>query len=285
MTYSTRHILFFAFLLSMLQMSASAQTPMDEAIRTADIMPSLPGCPPKMIDECSKQKLIEFINANIRTPESAKTQGAGGLVMVEFVIEKNGKIGEVKALHDPGYGLGEEAVRVIKLMNDKKMCWEPAREKGKKVAYRYMAPVKFNLSAPVRELPKKTAEDGKTSSTTNVYDVVDVMPQFAGCDQHASDTIDCTFMSILRHIKTNLKYPEEARTMMIQGPVVVDFVIDSSGKVTYPLVTKGLGHGTDEEALRVVALMPAWTPGVLDGKHVAVKMTIPILFQIPKEKN
>ncbi|MEP6646034.1 MAG: energy transducer TonB [Saprospiraceae bacterium] len=285
MTFSGRHTLLFAFLLSLVHFAASAQTPMNEAVRTADLMPSLPGCEPKMIDECSKSKLTAFINSNIKTPEAAKAQGAGGLVMVEFVVEKNGKIGEVKALHDPGFGLGDEAVRVIKSMNDKKMTWIPARDKGKKVAYRYMTPVAFNLSAPPKELPKKAPVADKGSGSPKIYDVVDVMPQYAGCAQHANDTIDCTFMSMLKHIQTNLKYPEEARTMMIQGPVVVDFVIDSSGKVTAPVVTSGLGHGTDEEALRVVSLMPAWTPGVLEGKHVAVKMTMPILFQIPKEKN
>lgn len=283
MPFSIRFYLLTFFSLVALHISISAQTPMDEAVRSADIMPSLPGCEPKMIDMCTQEKLAAFIAANIKLPDAAKTQGAGGLVMVEFVVEKNGKIGEVKTLHDPGYGLGGEAVRVIKLMNEKKMEWAAAREKGKKVAYRYITPVPFNMAAPVKELPKKTAEV-ESSATPMIYDVVDVMPSFEGCDQHSKDTIDCTFMKMLKHVQTNLKYPEEALSLRAQGPVVVEFVIDSSGHVIDPVVKTGLGHGTDEEALRVVSMMPAWTPGVLEGKHVAVRMTMPILFQLPKEK-
>lgn len=284
MTFSNRHTLLFAFILCLTHFAVSAQTPMKEAVRSADIMPALPGCEPKMIDPCSQSKLEEFIAQNIHIPEAAIAQGAGGLVMVEFVIEKNGKIGEVNTLHDPGFGLGGEAIRVIKLMNEKKMVWLPAREKGKKVAFRYITPVPFNLSAPPKEMPKKVVETEK-STEPKIYDVVDVMPSYEGCVQNETDTIDCTFMKMLNHIKTNLKYPEEALSLRAEGPVVVDFVIDSLGHVVNPVVMKGMGHGCDEEAIRVVSLMPAWTPGVLEGKHVAVRMTIPILFQIPKEKN
>ena len=284
MTYLTRNTFFLAFIICAMHISLSAQTPIAEAVRSADLMPSLPGCEPKMIDECSQAKLAEFFAANIRIPEAAKNQGAGGLVMVEFVVEKNGKIGEVRTLHDPGFGLGEEAIRVVKLMNDKKMVWSAAREKGKKVAYRYITPVPFHMSAPPKELPKKMTEPENVSAP-KIYDVVDVRPQFAGCVRSETDTMDCTFMKMLSHIQTNLKYPEEAMALRVTGPVVVDFVVDSSGHVTDPIVKKGLGHGTDEEALRVISLMPTWTPGLVNGKHVAVRMTIPILFQIPKEKD
>ncbi|HZV70422.1 MAG TPA: energy transducer TonB [Saprospiraceae bacterium] len=283
MTYLTRNSFLLALMICALHISLSAQTPIDEAVRSADLMPSLPGCEPKMIDECSQAKLAEFLAANIVIPEGAKTQGAGGLVMVEFVVEKNGKIGEVRTLHDPGFGLGEEAIRVVKLMNDKKIVWSAAREKGKKVAYRYITPVPFHMSAPPRELPKKMLEPEKVYSP-KIYDVVDVRPQFAGCVRSEADTVDCTFMKMLNHIQTNLKYPEEALSLRVTGPVVVDFIVDSSGHVTAPVVKKSLGHGTDEEALRVISLMPAWTPGMVEGRPVAVRMTIPILFQIPKEK-
>jgi hypothetical protein len=93
--------------------------------------------------DCTKLKLASFISSNLVLPSKAKAEGAGGLVAVEFVIEKNGEIGEVKALHDPGFGLGDEATRVVKLMVEKDIKWIPARKDGKKVPFRYMVPVPF----------------------------------------------------------------------------------------------------------------------------------------------
>jgi len=280
MTFSSKYTLIIIFILCLTHISISAQTPIDEALRSTDISAAWSGCDPKMTD-CTKSKLAEFISANIKIPAEATAQGAGGVVMIEFVVEKNGKIGEVKTLHDPGYGLGDEAIRVVKLMSAQKIIWTPAREKGKKVPYRYITPVPFNLSALPKELP--TMQTEKTSMP-RVYDVVEVMPRYAGCEQNIVDSIDCTFMQMIKHIQTNLQYPQEALSIKAQGPVVVDFVIDSTGRVTDPVVTRGLGYGCDAEAIRVISLMPNWIPGMQDGKPVAVKMTIPIMFQIPKKK-
>src|SRR4030095_11737321 len=281
MNFSYRSTLLFSFILVLSYALPYAQTPMSEAFRTTDITPAWPGCDPTMPD-CTKAKLSEFISANIKTPAEATNQGAGGVVMVEFVVEKNGAIGEVRTLHDPGFGLGAEAIRVINLMNEKKIKWLPAKDEGKKVPYRYITPVSFSLAAPPKALPTVAAVP---VVIPDVYEVAEVMPRYAGCDQVTNDTVDCTFMKMLKHIQTNLQYPADALTNKIQGPVVVDFVIDSSGHVVNAVVPKGLGHGCDEEAVRVISIMPVWIPGMQDGKHVAVKMTVPILFQLPKEKN
>ena len=83
-------------------------------------------------------------------------------------------------------------------------------------------------------------------------------------------------------IKANLKYPEEAQKNKVQGQVVVEFVIDTNGAVINPVIKKGIGSGCDEEALRVVSLMPAWIPGKQDGQNVKVRMILPVVFQISK---
>lgn len=258
----------------------SAQTTLDEAVRKADLNPAWPGCEPKMTD-CTKSRLAEFINANLQIPPAAKAEGAGGVVMMEFVVEKNGSIGEIKPIHDPGLGLGDEAKRVIQLMSTKKIKWIPAIEDGKKVPFRYTVPVSFNLDNPAPAKPKpvevpKMPKDG-------IYDVAEVMPSFAGCEQAVKDSIDCTFTKVVSHIKSNLKYPEEAIKSKVQGQVVTEFVIDTNGHIINPVVKKGIGSGCDEEALRVLALMPAWNPGKQDGQPVKVRMILPFLFQLPKE--
>ena len=112
MKISIIHIVLLAVLLSASNTLLTAQTPLEEAVRKADVPPAWPGCDPKMSD-CTKSRMADFIAANLQIPAEAKAQGAGGVVMMEFVVEKTGSIGEIKALHDPGLGLGTEATRAV----------------------------------------------------------------------------------------------------------------------------------------------------------------------------
>jgi TonB family protein len=277
MNLSFRHFL-YSIAISFFSFAISAQTPILEAARVAEVEPLWPGCTADVKD-CSRNKMLEFIETNLQTPAEAKAQGAGGVVLVEFVVEKNGSIGEVHTLRDPGLGLGTEAERVVSLMKEKKIKWSPAEEKGKRIPFRFIIPVSFNLSRPaeVAEVAPITEVD-----MPEVFEVAEVMPKYSGCVNDQNDTIDCTFRHVLEHIKTNLTYPDSAKAAGAEGPVVVEFIIDASGSITKPVITKSLGYGCDEEALRVISLMPAWQPGMQGGKPVAVKMVVPVMFQISK---
>jgi len=280
MNISKAYILFIALIFSSFAQNISAQTPLDEAVRRADVSPAWPGCDAKLSD-CTKSRMADFIAANLQIPPDAKAQGAGGVVMMEFVVEKNGTIGEIRPIHDPGLGLGAEATRVIELMKTKKIKWVPAEEAGKKVAFRYTVPVSFNLPTPAVEKPKTVTP--VATDPNQIYDIVEVMPRYAGCETAVTDSVDCTFMKVVSHIKSNLKYPEEAVKNKVQGQVVAEFVIDEKGAVTNPVITQGIGSGCDEEALRIITSMPAWVPGTQDGQPVKVKMRLPIAFKLTKE--
>ncbi|HJW31129.1 MAG TPA: energy transducer TonB, partial [Saprospiraceae bacterium] len=277
----TKFLSIFLLLLSTIALQKPfAQTPLAEAVRKADIEPAWPGCDPKM-PECTRSRLNDFIAANLQMPLEAKKESAGGVVAMEFVIEKNGLIGEVHPMHDPGYGLADEATRVINLLNTKKIKWTPAEDDGKKIAFRYIIPVTFNVAAPPRPKAQvKTAD----APADGIYDIVEVMPKYQGCENAGADSVDCTFRKMIGHIKSNLKYPEEALKMKVQGQVIVEFIIDKEGNVTQPSIKQGLGAGCDEEAIRVVSAMPKWTPGMQGGQPVPVRMKVPFFFQLPKQK-
>ena len=66
----------------------------------------------------------------------------------------------------------------------------------------------------------------------------------------------------------------------MQGKVVVSFTINADGELTNLQVLKGLGFGTDEEALRVLRLMPRWKPGRQAGRAVRVRYNLPITFAL-----
>jgi len=73
-----------------------------------------------------EKALYEYIKNNIRYPEVARTSGITGTVYVQFVVEKDGSISDVKVLRGIGGGCDEEAVRVVKSMPK----WKPGKQRG-----------------------------------------------------------------------------------------------------------------------------------------------------------
>jgi periplasmic protein TonB len=80
-------------------------------------------------------------------------------------------------------------------------------------------------------------------------------------------------------ITDNIRYPIEAQRNYISGRVFVKFVVEKDGSIGDVEVKKSLGYGCDEEAVRVVKLMPKWNPGSQNGKLVRVYYNMPILFK------
>jgi TonB family protein len=79
-------------------------------------------------------------------------------------------------------------------------------------------------------------------------------------------------------LQKNVQYPEAAKAKNISGDVFVSFVVDEAGRLLDAEVVKGVGYGLNEEALRLVRLMPWWTPAHLAGKPVRVPATLRIRF-------
>ena len=71
-----------------------------------------------------------------------------------------------------------------------------------------------------------------------------------------------------------------ARENNISGRVFISFVVEKNGQLTDIKVLRGLGYGTDEEAVRVLKKSPKWKPGIQNGRAVRVQYTIPIAFQL-----
>lgn len=81
----------------------------------------------------------------------------------------------------------------------------------------------------------------------------------------------------------HLKYPPAAKAAKVEGTVVVRYGLDYTGKVTDAKVKKGIGHGCDEEAMRVVKLMKFTVPQS-SKKKVRIHQDINIHFKLPKVK-
>jgi len=86
--------------------------------------------------------------------------------------------------------------------------------------------------------------------------------------------------AMAKFIQENLKYPEMARNSRREGTVVIQFVVRETGKIANIKVARGIGLGCDEEAVRVVSIMPDWKPGKHNAKAVPVNFTLPIKFEL-----
>lgn len=84
------------------------------------------------------------------------------------------------------------------------------------------------------------------------------------------------------YLRKNIHYPALALQRHISGRVFVNFVLSAEGRVVDAHVMRGPGNGLDDEALRLVWLMPHWQPGRQQGQPVRVACTIPINFDSGK---
>ncbi len=101
--------------------------------------------------------------------------------------------------------------------------------------------------------------------------IPETMPSFRGGEQ-----------KLFEFIGKNVVYPQEAIDAGVEGRVFVEFYIEKDGTVCDAKVLRGIGYGCDEEALRVIGLMPKWSPGKQRGKAVRVRYTLPINFKLSK---
>lgn len=112
-------------------------------------------------------------------------------------------------------------------------------------------------------------EDEEVVAEMEIFTVVEAMPTFPGGDTER-----------MRFLQENIKYPQMARESGIQGTVYVTFVVEPNGSVSDVRILRGIGGGCDEEAIRVIKLMPKWEPGMQRGKPVRVQFNMPIKFTL-----
>ncbi len=126
--------------------------------------------------------------------------------------------------------------------------------------------VTFDQSLTVNQytLPPEATVAETPAATNDVFMVVEQMPELIGG---------------LAGLQESIRYPDAARKAGIEGRVFLQFVVDAEGRVTDPLVVRGIGAGCDEEALRAVS-ETRFVPGRQLGIPVAVKMSLPITFKL-----
>ncbi len=121
----------------------------------------------------------------------------------------------------------------------------------------------------ISEIPDTFPDLSKFETEIPIFTVVEDMPQYPGGDE-----------ARIKFLIDNMRYPQTAKDNGIQGTVYITFIVETDGSVSDVKVLRGMGSGLEEEAMRVVKLMPKWKPGMQSGKAVRVQYNMPIRFTL-----
>ena len=205
-------------------------------------MPMFPG---------GETALLKYLQENIKYPPKAIKDSIQGRVVVQFLIDPSGCVGEVNVVRSVREDLDAEAVRVVKTLPK----FIPGRMYGKAVSTLYTLPVSFMLQD--KREPAKPKD-------------VEVKASFPGGEE-----------ALAQFLKDHVKYPPKAAKKKIQGRVEVAFLVDKNGKVHDAMVVESVDKDLDKEALRVCRLLPDFIPATVNGEPVEVLFKLPIRFKIP----
>ena len=106
----------------------------DQPFITAETMPSFQGG--------DLNTFRKWVQENLRFPQIALENGISGRVTLQFVIERDGRLTNIKVLQSPDRSLSEEATRVL----NKSPKWSPGKQRNKPVRVSYTLPVDFRMS-------------------------------------------------------------------------------------------------------------------------------------------
>ena len=107
-----------------------------------------------------------------------------------------------------------------------------------------------------------------------VFTSVEKVPEFPG-----------GINAFLQFLSRTVKYPEQARENNVQGRVIISFIVETDGSLTNIRVVRGVGSGTDEEAIRALKLSPKWLPGYQNHHKVRVAYSVPINFALSEDSS
>lgn len=123
------------------------------------------------------------------------------------------------------------------------------------------------------ELEFRKLPNAEMMEVDNVFDIVEEMPVPPGGMPGLTD-----------YLFRELKYPEQAKRLGVEGMVMLRFIVRSDGTLSNIEVEQGIGAGCDAEAVRVLEQISGWKPGIQKGKDVDVRVRLPIKFELDKGK-
>ncbi len=179
----------------------------------------------------------------------------------EEVSQKTIKVTELQIVEDKNVNPEDEIVTVDEQMaTDANVgsVTNPYGSTDKNIFQEVKDKVVVEEDKPAAEMP-----------TNQVFQAVEQMPQFPGGQE-----------ALIKYLSSHINYPPMAAENNVQGRVVVQFIVDKTGKVGEVTVVRSVDKELDKEAVRVCKSLPKFTPGRQNGQAVSVWYTLPVSFKL-----
>lgn len=218
----------------------------------------------------------KYLGNTVKYPSlAAENKVQGNLVVTFKVIDR--KTTDIKIETKLGAGCDEELVNRI-----------GAYKEGALKDGNYSLKVAFMLQGSSAPFLNENAKNKANFISLNTISIVGY--PFEADEVHSFVSLENPpkfpggIDDFYKFLGDNIKYPEEAAKQEIQGNVFVSFIVERDGSLNDIKIDRGLGYGTDEEAVRILKLSPKWEPGTQNGKTVRVKYNLPIKFSLNKRQ-
>ncbi|MFV0539302.1 MAG: TonB family protein [Dysgonomonas sp.] len=211
-----------------------------------DLIPEYPG---------GLKKMHYFIRDNLKYPINAQLEGIVGRVVIQVIVSKTGNVIKYSINKSVHPLLDQEALRVVKKMPKK--GWAPGQVNGESVDMRYTIPITFQL-----ELKVQGDEDISHKEQSS-------LPSYPGGET-----------AMQAFIRQNLEYPAEAQKKEIEGRVYLQFIVTEIGEISDIEVSRSVHPLLDNEAIRVVKMMPKWIPATENGEPIKAVFELPMQFRL-----
>lgn len=234
----------------------------DLCFRSVDVMPSYPG---------GEMALMQDVSNNLKYPEEAIKNKTEGRVVLMFVVEKDGSVGEVRVMNPLSPECDQAAVEAVKCLKR----FSPGLVEEKPVRVWYTLPVIYKFTGTPEQADKEYKLVRTSNPDTEVFRDPYSMPFYPGGDE-----------ALVQDLAANLVYPPQAIIEGTQGRVVLQFVIKKDGSIDIDNITvaKSLSPDCDQAAIEAVKKLKKFKPGLKDAKPVNVKYMLPVSFKLPAEE-
>lgn len=202
--------------------------------------------------------LIDFLNQQLVYPTIAMSAKIEAKLTITFIVEKDGRISNISIPYKKGWGMDEEALRLVSIMPN----WIPASYQGKAVRSVFYLAIHF-------ELVKSNLTDSfiGTIADDEIYSFSEHMPQMIN-------------QTVYQYIENHLVYPSKEKKKGVEGSVVVQFLINRHGAVSEAEIIKSANKNFDKAVLKAIYEMPNWNPAQINGRPVLYRYTLPVKFKL-----
>ena len=208
-----------------------------------------------------EEVLIDYTDqAEEQEPEQERLEQPKPEVLPEEVL-KSVKVTELQIVEDDKVKKEDEIKTQDELKETETAFGQKDNEKGTEDR---------NVTRTLKEevVVEKPVEK-KEEKKEEIFRSVEQMPQFPGGEA-----------ALMKYLQSHINYPPMAAENNVQGRVVVQFVVDKTGKVGEVKVVRSVDKDLDKEAVRVCKSLPKFTPGRQTGQAVSVWYTLPVTFKL-----